>query len=269
MVNKVSLRYFTGTGNSKRILEIIKLTFEKNGWVVSFCPLEEDSAIDSDSNDYLGFAFPVYSWGVPRIVRKYLENLPILKNGQKVFVIVTSGGKDEEGWALIEARKILISKGYVVTNSDAVNMPNNWIVMSNPPTGEDIKILLEKGEKQAEIFASQILSGTEGNKAFTPPKIGLLARILNYSFKQYGVNRLWRSFRTSPKCSSCGLCSAICPTKSISMKDGSPQWSAKCEQCMRCMNFCPEKAIEQLESIGKGSRRARYHEPHFNPRREA
>ena len=265
MVNKVSLQYFTGTGNSKRILEIVKLAFEKHGYIVCFSSITDANTVDNTNNEYLGLVFPVYSWGIPRLVRRFLKNLPTVSNDQKVFVIVTSGGKDEEGWALVESRKMLAEKGYVVTNSDAVNMPNNWIVLTNPPSTEEAKNMLEKGERQAEEFARKVMSGIESNKKFTWPKIGLLALFLHYSFKHYGVYHLWRLFRVSAKCSSCGFCSEICPTKSIIMNDGKPSWSSKCEQCMRCINYCPEKAIEQLEFIGKGSRRERYYEPHFNP----
>lgn len=66
MANKVNLLYFTGTGNSKRILEIIKLAFENNGYIASFGAITEKSSVDIADNEFLGIAFPVYAWGVPR-----------------------------------------------------------------------------------------------------------------------------------------------------------------------------------------------------------
>lgn len=125
--------------------------------------------------------------------------------------------------------------------------------------------MFESGEKQAEEFAEKVMSGIESDKKFIWPKLGLIALFLHYLFKYIGVGRMWQLFRARSKCSSCGLCKSICPTNSIVMNNGKPIWSEKCEQCMRCINYCPEKAIEQLEFIGKGSRRERYHEPHFKP----
>ncbi|WP_418790495.1 EFR1 family ferrodoxin [Phosphitispora sp. TUW77] len=262
---KIKLFYFTGTGNSLRVLEIMKKVFEKNGKTVHLCSITDGLCYDKEKYAYIGISFPVYSWGVPRVVRRFLANLPKVNYNQKVFVVATMGGKDEEGWALVDARKILMEKGYIITNSDSINMPNNWIVLSNPPSRAKAKIILDEGEEKAGKFAHNVLSNIEQNKKFIWPKIGLLALILYYLFKYCGIYHMWRMFRANERCISCNLCSTICPTKSIMIIDGKPKWTSVCEQCMRCINFCPEQAIEQLESIGKGSKRDRYHEPHYNP----
>jgi MinD superfamily P-loop ATPase len=76
---------------------------------------------------------------------------------------------------------------------------------------------------------------------------------------------MWKLFRATKACTSCGLCERTCPMGAITMVDGRPKWSKACEQCCRCFNYCPAQAIEQLDFIGKGSTRSRYRAPGFNP----
>ena len=75
---------------------------------------------------------------------------------------------------------------------------------------------------------------------------------------------MWRDFSSDDSCNSCALCEKLCPTDSIKIISGKPQWSASCEQCMRCVNYCPKKAIYQ-KSKGSMKDRDLYHEPTFNP----
>lgn len=261
---KIKLQYFTGTGNSRRVLEIIKNIFEQKSYIVRFGSITEKMQYENEKYEYLGFSFPVHSWGAPRIMRQFLKAMPAVSNNQKVLIVATMGGKDEEGWALLDAKRILTKKGYHVTNSYAINMPNNWVVLSNPLSIDETQVLLDMGERQAEDLADKVLSGIETDKEFLWPRSGLLSLLSYYLYRFCGIYILWRFFKVSKRCTSCGLCMKICPTKSIMMDKGKPKWASTCEQCMRCVNFCPQKAIEQFEFIGKGSKKTSYYEPHFN-----
>lgn len=266
MNKRIKLIYFTGTGNSKRVFEVMKSIFEEKGYSSFINSITENNIVVTEDFDYIGISFPVYALSSPRIIKNFIKKLPINNQKQKVFIISTMGGKDEEGWALVETKKIFEKKGYNVVGIDSIVMPDNWVALGNPPSKDDAEKVLLSGENHAREIANKIISEIHFKKEFVWPKYGkATSKFLCFGFKNFGIKYLWLAFKTNKKCTSCGLCSEICPTKAIKVINKKPKWSNKCEQCMRCMNLCPQNAIEQLESMGKGSLKNRYHEPHFKP----
>lgn len=55
-----------------------------------------------------------------------------------------------------------------------------------------------------------------------------------------------------------GHCEQICPTQTIRLQNGKPEWANTCIQCCACIHRCPVQAIE----YGKITlRKGRYHHP--------
>jgi ferredoxin len=261
----VELRYFTGTGNSLRMLSVCQRAFAAAGWQTRLLSVTNAAGLDPETR-LLGIGFPVYSLGAPRIVRNYLQSLPAVSEQRRAFVLASIGGRDEEGWALQECRDLLTAKGYDVSFSDAILMPDNWMPMAYVPTPEESARILERAESHLAEIAAKIIAGESAHKPFVFPKFGPLgSRAIHYLFHKRGIHRLWKLFKATPACTGCGTCAKHCPLHAIGMIGERPAWSAACEQCMRCMNTCPRHAIQQLEWIGHGSRRNQYKEPHFNP----
>ncbi len=261
----IDLQYFSGTGNSYKILDTCKNYFNQNG-----CSAELRSITDcSDTNKkagLTGFCFPVYAFGIPRICKKYLSNLPQRKTPAKAFILITAGAFDESGFAVQESRQILRKKGFNVIYSAVVEMPSNWTVSLNPPSKKEALPIIDKGVEKAKKISREILDGVTFHHQFNYPagysKLGFYKDY--YLFKWMGVSNLWRKFRTDETCDACKLCSLICPTNSIQMVDNRPRWFNSCEQCMRCVNYCPKQAIFQK---GEGSVKGKniYYEPGFKP----
>lgn len=265
MPKKAELLYFTGTGNSKRILSVAGDVLNKSGYRVSLRSITKPGNITADA-DLLGFCFPVYSLALPRIAYRYLKNLPSVKNGTKAFLFVTGGADNDCGWALIEGKKTLENKGYSVVYTELFHMPDNWLPFDDIDSPEEAKKILDQSEKRVMECTENIVKDKTFHKPLDVKKFGYLpSRFLHFIFRNVGVKRIWRFFKTSPDCNGCGSCAKACPTGSITMTDNKPKWSKTCEQCMRCIHVCPRKAVLQLESIGKGSKRNRYFEPHFKP----
>lgn len=265
MQKKAELLYFTGTGNSKRVLSVAGEILSKNGYDISLRSITKTKNPSPD-NALLGFCFPVYSLALPRIAYRFLKSLPETKNPVKAFLFVTGGADNDSGWSLIEGKKILEKKGYTVVLTELIPMPNNWLPFDDVPSAEEAKKVLDAGEKRTGGFVEKMLKGDVHHKPLDVKKFGYLPSLfLHFIFRNLGVKRIWRFFRTNANCNGCGSCEKACPTRSITLTDKKPKWSKTCEQCMRCIHICPKKAIEQLESIGKGSKRNRYFEPHFKP----
>lgn len=264
-MNQISLEYFTGTGNSLRVLEICKGIFEQNDFLVKISSITDENNI-SDDCDLKGFCFPVYAFGLPRISKDYLNNLPKQTANKKVFLLVTCGDPDEVGFALKDGMKILKKKNYNVIYSDAVHMPANWITFINPPSKEEALLILDNGFKKSEQIVNNIIENKEYHRTFNIPKKYSKFHLYKeyYSFHKIGIYQMWRMFRTNEDCNTCGLCAKVCPTNSIVMVDDRPKWKSSCEQCMRCVNMCPQEAIFQTYG-GNTAKKNRYMEPHFKP----
>lgn len=265
----IELKYFTGTGNSLRIMNACKALFEEQGHQVELSSVTTGKPV-GQSSDILGFCFPVYAFGIPRVGRHYLENITPFTKKQKVFVLITAGGADEAGFTFEECRKILVKKNCEVIYTEAILMPSNWTVSMNPPTQDEARLIIEKGVKQTGIIVSNILKGVYNQHVFNVPKRYGTFKFYRdyYLFKLLGIHNLWRLFSTYDTCNSCSGCVKVCPTGSITLINHKPQWSSSCEQCMRCVNYCPQQSIFQKyggDTIGRN----RYLEPSFLPLKEA
>jgi ferredoxin len=262
---KIELRYFSGTGNSWKVLDACKDVFAENRHTASIAPIKINEQLPSDA-DIIGFCFPVYAFGIPRICRRYLKQLQQFSKPQNVFVIITAGKQDESGFSVNESVKILREKNGQVIYTAVVEMPINWTTYMNPPSKDKALAIIEKGIKQARKIGDDIIRGIQKYHHFNIPKnysrLGLYKEY--YLFKYLGLQNMWRSFNVYSSCNGCGVCEKICPTSSIKIKDKEPVWSSSCEQCMRCVNYCPQEAIYQPMGGGTSGRN-RYHEPDFKP----
>jgi len=262
---RIELKYFTGTGNSLKVLNTCRETFIENNHSVEISAIETGRQLPDDA-DIIGFCFPVYAFGIPRICRKYLKALPRFKKLQDVFILITAGDKDESGFSVDECKTILTRKNCRVIYTAVIEMPINWIPAMNPPSKEEALKIIGKGTTRAKEITSNILNGIHIFHRFNFPKryskFGLYKEY--YLFKYLGIKNLWRTFKIYNICNGCQLCSKICPTASIKIVNNMPVWSSTCEQCMRCINFCPKEAIYQ--SMGGDTKgKNRYIEPDFKP----
>jgi formate hydrogenlyase subunit 6/NADH:ubiquinone oxidoreductase subunit I len=264
---KIELRYFTGTGNSLKVLSTCQDVFIKNKHSVNSSAIKTDEQIEP--TDLLGFCFPVYAFGIPRICRKYLNKLQPFKNKQQAFILVTAGDADESGFSIREATKLLEKKNCTIIYTGVVQMPINWTTSPLPPfppDKEEAKLIIEKGVNLSKSMAWEIITGTNKFHKFNFPK--RYRKIKFYSdyflFKYLGIANLWRNFKVYESCTGCGICARICPTSSINIIDKKPSWTSTCEQCMRCVNYCPNEAIFQTMG-GTTKGKNKYLEPGFKP----
>lgn len=102
----VELRYFSGTGNSHKILSTCNDVFMQNNRETSFHSITEAKELNQ-SADIVGFCFPVYAFGLPRICRKYLSKLPSFNKPTNAFLLITAGASDETGFSVNEGRSFL------------------------------------------------------------------------------------------------------------------------------------------------------------------
>lgn len=268
---KIELKYFTGTGNSLKILETCNKVFCESGHSTNISEISALEIAIPDS-DLLGFCFPVYAFGLPRICYNYLRGLKSFNQQQRVFILITAGDSDESGFAIKECERVLYGKNCKIIYSDIVQMPVNWTTSPKPPfppSKVEAEEIIRKGELRGREIAIDILKGINKQHAFNYPKRYSRLRFYweYWLFKYLGIKNMWRLFKVYDTCNGCKLCEKICPTGSISIVLSKPVWSKTCEQCMRCVNFCPTESIYQSQGgVTKGKNK--YHMPGFSPKHQ-
>ncbi|WP_426348730.1 EFR1 family ferrodoxin [Alloiococcus sp. CFN-8] len=246
--------YFTGTGNSyyaaKRISE------EINEELVSISLLMEKNevAIELQEGESLGFVFPVYYYGIPSIVKEFVEKLELkgYKNNY-IFTVITCGGTIEGAGG--QLKELLSGKGYTLDFLQPLLMPDNYVLMYNVPSKEKTEALLNKSEKQLKGIITSIKAK---EKVILP--LGLKGRLITkVAYYFYKNGRSTKKFYADDKCISCGNCQSLCPSKAIEIIDGKPSWvKSQCVQCLACIHRCP---VEAIQYGGGTSARKRYVHP--------
>ncbi|WP_297406308.1 EFR1 family ferrodoxin [uncultured Cetobacterium sp.] len=237
--------YFSGTGNT---LYLGKKIQEQTGCeLINISTiLHKETVLEGD----IGFLFPIYAMGIPRIVETFLENCKV-KNLKYLFAIGTCGGSGY-GIPFKQINKILKRKQTSLDYYEYCHMPDNYIKLFTPMSEEKAKEDILESENRINgiiknIKKQEILRLKES-------KLLYFAFLLIYKFWRYGLKRNSKDFIVTEKCISCGFCKEICPVNNIFMSENKPHWNKNCEECLACVHLCPTKAILYGEKSKSGIR---------------
>lgn len=249
---KTTLYYFSGTGNS---LKVAKDIADKMGdtEIISIPDIIDNDIIPSTNR--IGFIFPVYAYGLPLIVAKFIKKLANLESSTYIFTVVTC--KTEKGGAIFQVTNELKNNGLKLSAAFSVKMPGNYIYSYK----------LESIEEQEEKF-KQWISKLYGivsvikNREIIIEQTTFFERTYQYKFiysiASQSFNKWDQRFWSDNNCNGCGICQKVCPVRNICLKDKKPVWMHQCEQCFACVNWCPKNSIQcNNRTIG----RKRYHNP--------
>lgn len=243
--------YFTGTGNS---LYTAKKISEKTGNpdIIKITSSAEQKIADVEA-DILGFVFPVYAFGPPASVERFIKKITIIKANYS-FIAVTHGGGPAD--ALLYTEKLFNEKNHRISCWFEIKMPSNYIIASDVAPEEKIIETCKLADSQIGQMTDMIISREKGPVPGSRFGGKLKTNIVHPLFVK-NVQGFDKKFYFQEKCTGCGICARICPVDNIKMTYGKkPEWQHKCEQCLACINWCPEEAIQ----YGKGTlKRHRYH----------
>jgi flavodoxin len=119
---RTTLYYFSGTGNSLKVARDISEKLE-DAEIVSIRDVIDQDVIPSSS--CIGFIFPVYAYGLPLIVSKFVKKLTFQRSDRYLFAVATC--KDKRGGSMYQLAKELKAKGLKLSADYTVRMPGNYI----------------------------------------------------------------------------------------------------------------------------------------------
>jgi len=249
---KTAIYYFSGTGNSLQVARDLASRMEDAEVYPISAAMEESLELPADK---VGIVFPVYAWGMPGIVKKFISRFK--DNDPRYFFSIATCGEYPAG-ALQQVSNYLKSKGIKLSAGFSIVMPSNYIIWGGAISEDSQKAMFAECEKRLTDIEAVITKGesrpVDKDSAF---KNVLLTGVVN-KLSVPNFAKMDRSFLSDEKCNHCGICSRVCPVKNIEMKDGKPEWKHKCEQCLACIQWCPKEAIQYGS---KTSVRKRYQNP--------
>jgi len=250
---KTTIYYFTGTGNSLKIAKILSDKL-KECELVPIAKVWEDDNLAS-SSEKVGFIFPLYYAGLPKIVYDFLSKIELAKSNY-FFSVITYAG-DINTTPLQQIETILNTKSKTLSAGFHILMPNNYILGYDVHSEARQKEYFEEANKNIETIRKTVEKNEKnlGKEIFEKRRIK--SEKFNKDFREnvYGSDK---SFYAEDTCTSCGICVNICPVNNIVLVEDIPQWQHKCQQCLACINFCPEKCIQ---FGNKTLKTQRYHHP--------
>lgn len=212
---------FSGTGNSQWVADKLK------------------EQVDAD--DVFGLVFPVYAWGIPKVVEEYILQAQEIVKANYVFAVMTCG--DDIGYADRILQKRLKGKLDAVFS---VQMPNTYVCL--PGFDVDSDSVAEAKVQKTQAQLPHIIDSIRERKRVTEVVRGNCAWLKTYILRPL-FNRFLvtdKYFRATKACSRCQHCVVGCPLKNIRTNEhGRIAWGeTSCTGCLRCYHQCPNRAIE-------------------------
>ena len=258
---KISLYYFSGTGNTAWMAQRLAERLADLGDEVTALSCEEisASAVDLAACDVMGIAFPVHASFAPPVFRDFLTALPP-GEGKALFAVTTSGyAAGDTAWYAV---KPLQDKGYEPFLLSDVVIGNNFYIPPldflpvTPP--EKMPKNLDKARRKIADLAELVHRRKAHVKGAGP-----LGRLMGIS-QRWSIHFeafVFKGFFADETCTRCGWCARHCPTNNIKMNGAGVEFLGNCTHCMRCYSFCPEQAIQATEKTKNLAKYRRYQGP--------
>lgn len=228
----MTIFYFTSTGNC---LAVAKKINNGNAKLISIPQVIGKPGL-SFADDVIGVIFPIYGFGLPKMVKKFLETAKF--QGSYMFAIGTYGNLP--GACMMNVQRLAERHGYKFDYAESLLMVDNYL------PGFDMNDQIARlPEKRVDENLARIITDIQNRKTLEVTA-GFGWRVMTAMVKS-GENLLLNSkqgqrYEINQNCNRCGTCAKICPAGNISVSD-KVIFADHCEGCLGCVHLCPKSAI--------------------------
>lgn len=225
--------YFTSTGNCLAVAKKV------GGNLVSI-PQIIDSPGSHFQDDVIGLIFPIYGFGMPKMVRKFLEKATW--EADYSFTVGTYGKLP--GAAMANLQAFAKKRGQCFDYAESLLMVDNYL-----PGFDMDEQIAGLPEKRVDENLARIIADIQNRRrldATAAPVWRALTSVtgLGASFLLNG--KQGRNYIVTQDCTQCGICAKICPAANIAVTD-QVGFGDRCEGCLGCVHLCPQNAIHMKD----------------------
>jgi len=261
MESTLKLYYYTGTGNTLRVVKHLAELAAEQKMESEWVPVDRLKKADLEKPSDIsltGICYPTHGFNAPWHIIKFCFRLP-RKRKAGVFLLNNRGGSKIgkyrlpgiSGIALLLPALILFLRGFKIRGLCSADPASNWLSIHPPWKPKQASYIMERALKQSSTFFNKLVNKrcvVRTGIILTWP-IDMAISWISVLYFLKGRFLLAKMYMAGHKCTSCGLCEKQCPVGAIKMVNKKPYWTFDCESCMRCMNICPEKCIQASHSI--------------------
>ena len=245
----IKLVYISPNGTTRRISEIIKDVFEKNGHFVQMLDIgskeyREDFnkiLIKLKESDIIGFGSPAYHMDMLELMKKLIKAVLQGNNPDnfKVFFYLSYGGITS-GKAFINAVNMFNKKHVPIIGGVKIMAPHFHHNDKLPE--ESIKELIGSFYSKLQNKGFSPIAGDRLSSVFSPRKkrVNLLYPFTHFISKR----RELKICLTTEMCKCCGKCERECPAGAIRINCYADIDFSKCIHCYHCTVACKFNAIK-------------------------
>lgn len=231
--------YFSATGNCKYVADrIAAATGDKT---VSIADCRKNNRFSFDESDKtVGIVSPTYAWGLPILVREFLEKLTLRTKPDYLWFAATYGTTPGQTGKFAE--EILNANSFSISAKFSVKMRDTWTPIFDLSNKSKVQRINEYAEQQINRIIGAIQNHACGDFMEKKPPLFLAKAFYGL---EYDSMRRTGHFKVENPCIGCGLCARNCPVSAIELRDGKPVWvKDQCVMCLGCLHHCPKFAIQ-------------------------
>lgn len=240
--------FFSATGNCKYVASRLAEAAAQETPSIVDCIRDDRYAFIGEE---IGIIAPTYFWGLPSIVREFLEKASF--ETSYLYFITTYGTTPGAAGAM--ANKAI--RGRKIDAYYSVRMADTWTPVFDLSAPEKVAKFTKTTEAEIDNVIKCVRE-RRTNRHMSPRLPVFLAE--RFAQPLYdGKERCTANLHVEDSSIGCGLCGKKCPVQAIEMRNKRPVWvKEKCAMCLGCLHRCPKFAIQY-------GRKTKTHGQYTNP----
>ncbi len=234
--------YFSGTGNTKRVIDNAKAAFISFGHSLDEVDVIGGEVKDLNEYDGLFISYPIYGFNAPKPIIDYVKKINKLDKQIPCLIMKQSG--EHLFWnnaSSLYLTSLLKKRNIIVKNEYHYLMPYSFIFRHTDYMAYRMNNVMEH---LIPMDMEDFLNGEEAHlKRFFLDRF--FAWVLRIQW--WGGRFNGRFYKVeSKKCIKCLKCVNDCPAKNIvfDKEKGKFKFKGQCLMCQRCIMYCPRQAIK-------------------------